>query len=435
VTSPAPRRAYYALTALRWLPTGLTIPILVLFWTSRGVTLAEVGMVSAVQAAVILALELPTGGLADAVGRRPVLALGAAVGVASTALLLAADGLTAVAVAWGLQGVFRALDSGPLDAWYVDAALAADPDRDLARDLAGAHTVLYAAVATGSLLTGGIGLLPLPVDPLTAAVAAALVLEVVHLVGVLALVREGRPARGLRAAVAAAAATPRVVREGVRLGWAHRPLRLVLAVELLWGAGLTVFELLWQPRTAALLGGADPTPVTGAMAAAGWVAGAAGAGLLALLVRGAGGTARAAAALRVAQGLAVLGLGLAGGVLGAATAYVAFYAVHGAADPAHAALLHRGVGAAERATVLSVNALLSRVGGLPAALAAGVLADRLGLPVALAVGAAAIAAPAPLYLAAARAARGPDAGAGEAAGAGPGRGGGRRLGRDHPGER
>jgi len=40
----------------------------------RGLTLAQVGMVSATQSIVVLLLELPTGGLADAVGRRPVLA-------------------------------------------------------------------------------------------------------------------------------------------------------------------------------------------------------------------------------------------------------------------------------------------------------------------------------------------------------------------------
>lgn len=142
----------------------------------------------------------------------------------------------------------------------------------------------------------------------------------------------------------------------MKMGWSRRSLRLVLAVELLWGAGLTCVELLWQPRTAELLGSSDDTFVFGLTAASGWVAGAVGAALLPLLIRLlAGGTTRAAAAMRVLQGVTVLGLGLAGGVLGVATAYVAFYAVHGAANPAHFALLHRQVGASERATVLSVN--------------------------------------------------------------------------------
>lgn len=407
------RRAFYALTVLRWLPTGLVLPILVLFWTSRGLTLAQVGVLAALQAGIVLALELPTGGLADALGRRPVLALAGAVGVASLGLMLVAEGFLVMAVAWGLQGLFRALDSGPLEAWYVDAALAVEPDRDLERDMAGASVALYGAMATGAVLTGGLGLLALPVDPLTAAVAAALVFEVVKLVGDLVLVREVRPGRGWRAAVAAGRATPRVVRDAVRLGWARRPLRLVLAVELLWGAGLTCVELLWQPRTAELLGSSEETYVFGLTTAGGMVAGAVGGALLPALIRVLrGGTEWAAAVMRIAQGLTVLGLGLAGGVIGAVSAYIAFYAVHGASNPAHYALLHRQVGAGERATVLSVNSLLSRVGGLPAALAVGALAERFGIPAALTAGAVVTAAAAPLYLLSSRASATPDVRAG-----------------------
>lgn len=52
--------------------------------------------------------------------------------------------------------------------------------------------------------------------------------------------------------------------------------------------------------------------------------------------------------------------------------------------------------------MLSLNSLLSRLGGLPAAVAVGVLAQRFGLTAALAFGAAVTAAAAPLYLLGAR---------------------------------
>ena len=77
----------------------------------------------------MLALELPTGGLSDSWGRRPVLLLSHVVGIASLALLVFADSFAEFLVVWALQGVYRALDSGPLEAWYVDATLAADPQR------------------------------------------------------------------------------------------------------------------------------------------------------------------------------------------------------------------------------------------------------------------------------------------------------------------
>jgi MFS family permease len=69
----AVRRRFTVLTALRWLPTGLLLPVMVLFEQGRGLTLAQIGVVSASQSVVVMLLELPTGGLADVMGRRPVL--------------------------------------------------------------------------------------------------------------------------------------------------------------------------------------------------------------------------------------------------------------------------------------------------------------------------------------------------------------------------
>src|SRR3712207_8334671 len=44
---------------------------------SRGLTIAEIGLLFMVHGIVIMALELPTGGLADVLGRRPVVVAGA----------------------------------------------------------------------------------------------------------------------------------------------------------------------------------------------------------------------------------------------------------------------------------------------------------------------------------------------------------------------
>jgi hypothetical protein len=56
-------RRYLLLTALRWLPVGLLMPVFVLVPLSRGLTLTEIGLVFAAQGLVVFALELPTGGL------------------------------------------------------------------------------------------------------------------------------------------------------------------------------------------------------------------------------------------------------------------------------------------------------------------------------------------------------------------------------------
>ncbi len=98
-----------------------------------------------------------------------------------------------------LQGIYRALDSGPLEAWYVDATLAAEPNAQIESGLGAGTTVLSLAIASGALLAGGlIALDPFPtVETLALPVLVAIGLHVVGLVAIVALMREvpNRPRR------------------------------------------------------------------------------------------------------------------------------------------------------------------------------------------------------------------------------------------------
>ncbi|MGH8829015.1 MAG: MFS transporter, partial [Jiangellaceae bacterium] len=171
------RRRYLVLLALRWFPTGMLIPIIALLPLERGLSLSELGLAVAVQGFVVLGLELPTGGLSDSLGRRPVLLLAGVLALGSLGLLFVADSFWMFVAAYAVQGVYRALDSGPLDAWFVDAALADDPDADISRGLGGGGAVLGVAIAAGALIAGGlVALDPLPgVEAIAVPVLAAIV--------------------------------------------------------------------------------------------------------------------------------------------------------------------------------------------------------------------------------------------------------------------
>jgi hypothetical protein len=66
ITAGQARRRYLWLLGLRWFPVGLTLPVGVLLPLDRGLSLVDVGVAASLQGLVVLALELPTGGLADA---------------------------------------------------------------------------------------------------------------------------------------------------------------------------------------------------------------------------------------------------------------------------------------------------------------------------------------------------------------------------------
>ncbi|GAV38512.1 hypothetical protein [Streptomyces acidiscabies] len=149
------RRRYVTNTALYWFPVGLGVAPLVLLLAGRGLSPGTVAALISVHSFTAAALELPTGGLSDVLGRRGVLA--AAGILMCAAFLLIGLGGTAVllGVGTGLLGAARALSSGPAEAWYVDSVRASEgPTADLRTGLARGATASSVALAVGTV-TGG----------------------------------------------------------------------------------------------------------------------------------------------------------------------------------------------------------------------------------------------------------------------------------------
>ena len=401
------RRRYLTLVALRWLPTGLLIPVTVLLALSRGLSLTEIGLVFSIQGLVVLALELPTGGLTDTLGRRPILILASLVGLVSLALLYVADSVPLFAASVALQGVFRALDSGPLEAWYVDTTLAADPGAEIEHGLSAGSTVLSLAIACGALLSGGlVALDPFDAIPtLALPLLVALALGVVNVLAITSLMTEAPRARGTRAVASSVQAVPRVIADGIGLLRSSRVLLALVCVELFWGFSMVTFESLFPVRLSEVVGDTDQAAaMMGPVTSVAWFASAAGAALIVGLSRRIG-VARSASLLRIVQGATIVAMGLIAGPLGVVIAYLACYVAHGASNPMHMTLLHRQVDGPHRATVLSMNSMIAQPAGALGAILLSALADGTSLSTAMVVGGVICALAAPLYIPAWRAER------------------------------
>ena len=376
-------RRYVGLTALHWLPVGLSAPVTVLLASARGLSPADIGVVVAVYSVVVLVLELPTGGLADALGHRPVLVLAGLLTTAGLLLLAVADSTALFALAWALKGVGRALDSGPLEAWYVDAVHAADADADVTPGLSRAGAADGAGLCLGAVIGG---LLPLLADGTGDAVlvlpvllAAALSLVSVAAVAVL-VVPVGTPrGSGVTALRAGVRAVPAVVRDTARLVSRDRLLRRVLAVSLLVGAVLTTLELLGPLHVAELTGSrTEGAALFGVVMAVSYAAAGLGA-LLAPAVRrlARGSVAAATTGLAVLGSLAVATVAAAG-PLALGGMFAVFYVANAAAWPLWKQVLHGRVGAGQRATALSASSLALQVGALGGSLLVPRLAEAAG---------------------------------------------------------
>lgn len=367
---------YAAIEFLTWLPTGLMLAPMVLLMADRGLGIGQIGLVTGAYSVTVVVLELPTGGLADVLGRRAVLAASAAVGVVALVVLALAQDAWSFLAASVLKGVARALSSGPAQAWYVDTLHAErGPDADLKPGLAAGGAAGSAALTIGTL-TGGFLPLVAGGDALAVPVWAAAGASLVLLVAVLVLMREParagrRPGRAAGRLVEVLRDVPVTIRGGIRMGLADRGLGRLLLVAVAAGLMLNTIEMLTPGRLAALTGGAGTGSAAYALVtAAGFAANAFGASLAPATARLCGGSVRAAVLATAVTAGAVVALAAStfltggAGIAAAAAAYVVLFTGLAVVTLLRSELVHRRVPARRRATVMSVDSLHLQFGGM-----------------------------------------------------------------------
>lgn len=390
------RRTFLVVTFLRWLGSGLTTPVMVLLLTERGLDLAAVGVVFAVYGIVTTVSELPTGGLADSIGRRPVLVAAAIGFVAFDVGLVLGGGLAAFVVAAAFGGFGRALASGPLQSWFIDRARALDPHMALRPDLSRAGVVQGAALATGALtstlittvLGDGVGAVGLEVAALP--IAAAVLVDTALTVTIMLTMREPGPGPRRGSFVRAVRDIPSVVVDGSRLTWSTTMLRRVLATNGTIGLAVVSIELLWQPRLADLVGStSEAARIAGLLVAGYMLAATAGSALANRLPARMAERPGPGAAMILGGGVAgMIALSLAPGVGWLAAALMFVFAMVATSGVLRQELLHEWVPSERRATIVSISSLVGQGGNVVASLAIAPFAGMAGIPAAWLVAAA-----------------------------------------------
>ncbi|HEY3535407.1 MAG TPA: MFS transporter [Pedococcus sp.] len=385
----AARRVFLVLSTTRWLPVGFVVGIFALVARERGLDVEQITLYMTAQGIMVFLLELPTSGFADVLGRRPVLLVAGVVNIAAGVTYLFAQSFWQFALSAGLMGVYRALDSGPLEAWYVDTVHEREPGADVHKAMSAQGVLVGAGMGGGALVSGGLvawhpfhdsSALLLPIQ-------VFVVLSVVHLLATALLLREAPRSDGhLRARLAASVhGTPAVVRDGLRMLSHNRVLLGLVLVEVFWVTGMMSYETLMPLRLSELFGSESRAGAwMGPAAAGGWALFSVGSWL--------GGRAadrlglvRAAILGRVLNGLGALCMGLAFGPAALVVAYLVTYTLHGGASPAYAGLLHREATSRNRATILSMASLAMQAGGAVAGPLLGQLAGRTSIATAMVV--------------------------------------------------
>ena len=354
---------YLTLAGLQEFAALFPLAVLVVHMTERGLGLGVVGLAFAVRSVIVVILEVPTGGLADAVGRRPVALVSQAFTLASmVALLLVTNTFTALVFAV-LQGVGAALNSGSLEAWYVDTLKRLAPGADLQKNLARVE-----AVGAVALLGSGIGgvlptlvagwNLPWPLSAFGISLFVSILLRLVVFALTALLIEE--PDYKERANIAGFRAVPGILKDAAHLARSLPVVPYLLVAMVVNGVAMISLETFWQPIVAAATGASAEN--SGIFGLLGVVTGVAFLGGSFVVMQGAGsrfvgGKAGLAGLSQLLKGLAIvlLAVGLSGPALGTGLG-VAYFAIASNNIP-HATLFNEAVPSDRRSVMLSLNSL------------------------------------------------------------------------------
>lgn len=155
------KEVYYVLTFLSNLAMGLTATTYVLFLLSKGLDLFQVNVVNMVFMLSIFLFEIPTGAFADYIGRRRSILLSSFLTIACLVVYFISSSFIVFIFAEFLAALSAAFASGALDAWLVDSL----KDRSDAEsvDVIFSHSEIVGNIASliGGLAGGYIGIFAL----------------------------------------------------------------------------------------------------------------------------------------------------------------------------------------------------------------------------------------------------------------------------------
>ncbi len=380
------KQVYFLVIALFWLAVALPLPIIILLVQARGASLFEIGLLMGIYSLTIVVLEVPTGGLADSVGRKRVALFAYIFTLLSMVVVFFAFSFTVFLIAMILSGIGRALSSGALDAWFVDSLQDLEPDIDLQPALAQAGTVTLFALGVGTLSGGALPMLfdGLPADgsalltPLSTTIIASIIIQLILIVAVGLLVRDTRSSEaGLGVWRKSVQDVPVLVRDAFALNMSNPILMRLLGAALVSGLVIASVETFWQPQFATLMGGDEVQSIWfGVIMTGSFLAGMVGNMASVPLSKRLGKRyALVAAVTRGVQGVFLMLLAMQSGILGAAVLFWLVYANMGVLESPHATLVNNEIPSERRSAMLSVQSLATYGGAAIGSITLGYIAQ------------------------------------------------------------
>lgn len=396
LTGPARRhiRVFQTHQFLDRFAMGLTVAVVALALTDRGMDLFQISLLFGVYSLTTMAMELPFGGLADSIGRKPVFLTAVVASLISLALFLSTSDFYVLALSFAFIGFGRALRSGTLDAWFVETFKTAAPDVDVQPALAKAQWANAVGLAIGAVLGGllpdvlgtvakGLGF---SIYDVSYAASFGVMLGVLVFT-MLAIVEKPRP-KNANALKHGFANVPLVIKDAGLLALKHPALSILLASLAFFLMATNPVEVIWPTHAKPMLDEGYANTVIGLVTATYFFSIAFGASLSPRISR----IFKRRHAITLAATFACLAcvqiaLALQGGIIGFVMVFVLYSVILGVSETPASSILHRCVEDRQRSTMLSLRSLIQQLGAALGLVLAGAVAEIYSTPIAWIFGA------------------------------------------------
>ncbi len=373
---------------------GLTVAVVALALTDRGMDLLQISLLFGVYSVTTMTMELPFGGLADNIGRKPVFLAAVVASLISLALFLSTSDFHVLALSFAFIGFGRALRSGTLDAWFVETFKAAAPNVDVQPALARAQWANAMGLAVGAVLGG---LLPDVFGPAAEALGVSIydvsyAASFAVMIGVFAytlfvIIEKPRPLNA-QALKQGFTTVPLVIKDAGLLALRRPELSVLLAALALFLMATNPVEVIWPTHAKPMLEDGTANTIIGVLTATYFFSIAFGAWLSPRISRifKRRHAKTLAASFTCLAGIQIA-LALQGSIVGFVTVFILYSVVLGISETPASSILHRCVEDRQRSTMLSLRSLMQQLGGALGLILAGAIADVYSTPVAWIVGA------------------------------------------------
>lgn len=380
---------------LHWMVTGIISPIIVLLILSKGITLAQSGIIISLMSITVVIFELPSGILSDRIGRKRVYLIAQSLYLLGFLLLIFTDSLVLVMTAFGLMGMARACSSGSIESDFIDTYLRLHGKDRLHRLMMGMGIGETLGLALGALIGGILPRIMREFWPgenqFMLNIIAQAMLTVILIGMTLGFMGTNGSERHetIRMFLQASYKT---IRDTVLL-------RLLLVGMFLWGFTFFVIEIYWQPRLQSLLTQPDDTAIFGYLNSGYFLFAAAGA-----LVAGKVLSSLrvhdiiAIAIFRFCLGLLLVILALQNSIIGFSVCYLLIMGANGMLNIPEGTVLNNAIPSEKRSSLLSFASLVMQLGGIVSAMLFSLLVARIGIPAVWIVSGVLFSATAVLYI-------------------------------------